>query len=96
MKELIIILRREKAQDVKALLQDMGIDYVSKPVLGKGKEGGFGYSTRKGVFKSMVPKVLIMSWVEDALYNDVVSRVLRIAHTGHYGDGKIFVMGGLP
>ncbi|MEJ5339439.1 MAG: P-II family nitrogen regulator [Aquificaceae bacterium] len=95
MKELIVIVRREKAQDVKALLHEMGLDYVSKPVLGKGKEGGIGYSTRKGVFTSMIPKVLILSWVEDALYNDVVSRILRVAYTGHYGDGKIFVMGGM-
>jgi nitrogen regulatory protein PII len=40
MKELLIIVRREKSCDVKNLLSGMGLAYVSKTVKGRGKEGG--------------------------------------------------------
>lgn len=94
MKELIAVVRREKAREVKELLTELGLEYVSKNVLGKGKEGGIGYATSKGLLASMVPKVLISTWVEDAIYLDVVERIIRLAYTGRYGDGKVFVIGG--
>ncbi len=53
-----------------------------------------GYKTKKGVIMSLLPKTLILTWVEDALYEEVVEKIMEIAHTGFYGDGKIFVIGG--
>lgn len=94
MKELIMVVRREKAMDVKRLLSSMGLDYVSKTVRGRGKEGGLGYKTGKGMIMSLLPKSLIITWVEPALYEEVVEKVIETAHTGFYGDGKIFVIGG--
>lgn len=94
MKELWIVLRKEKSYEVKALLQELGIDYVSRTVLGKGKEGGVGYATRKGLFSSTIPKSLVIAWVEDWRKDEIIQRVIKIAQTGHYGDGKIFVLGG--
>ncbi|MFN3787460.1 P-II family nitrogen regulator [Sulfurihydrogenibium azorense] len=95
MKELIIIVRREKAKEVKSLLSNMYIPYVSKTVKGRGKEGGLGYKTSKGVIMSLLPKSLIITWVEDGLYEEVIGKVIEVAHIGFYGDGKIFVLGGL-
>ncbi len=94
MKELIIVVRREKALDVKNALSDMGIPYVSKTVNGRGKEGGLGYKTNKGVIMSLLPKNLIITWVDDVEYEEVVKNILEVAYTGFYGDGKIFVLGG--
>ncbi len=94
MKELMAIVRREKSTEVKNFLSSIGLDYVSKTVKGRGKEGGLGYKTKKGVIMSLLPKTLILTWVEDALYEEVVEKIMEIAHTGFYGDGKIFVIGG--
>ncbi|ADC89955.1 nitrogen regulatory protein P-II [Thermocrinis albus DSM 14484] len=95
MKELLIIVRREKAGDVKNTLSSMGLSYVSKTVKGRGKEGGVGYKTKKGLLVSLLPKTLIITWVEDTLYQEVIEKVVESAHTGYYGDGKIFVVRGL-
>jgi nitrogen regulatory protein PII len=95
MKELLIIVRREKSCDVKNLLWGMGLTYVSKTVKGRGREGGIGYKTKKGMLMSLLPKTLIITWVEDDLYEEVIKKVIERAHTGFYGDGKIFVFGGL-
>lgn len=95
MKELIIIVRREKAKEVKSLLSNMCLPYVSKTVKGRGKEGSLGYKTNRGVIMSLLPKSLIITWVEEALYEEVIEKVMEVAHTGFYGDGKIFALGGL-
>jgi nitrogen regulatory protein PII len=95
MRELLIIVRREKSCDVKNLLSGMGLIYVSKTVKGRGKEGGIGYKTKRGLLMSLLPKTLITTWVEDDLYEEVIKKVIECAHTGFYGDGKIFVVGGL-
>jgi len=92
--ELVVIVRREKSAEVKSFLSSMGLDYVSKTVKGRGKEGGLGYKTNKGVIMSLLPKTLILTWVEEALYEEVIEKIMDIAHTGFYGDGKIFVIGG--
>ncbi len=94
MKELIVVIRREKAIKVKNVLSNMGIPYASKTVNGRGKEGGLVYKTNKGVIMSLLPKTLLIIWVEDNIYQEVVDKILEIAHTGFYGDGKIFVIGG--
>lgn len=94
MKELMVIVRREKSMEVKRVLSSMGLDYISKTVKGRGKEGGLGYKTGKGVIMSLLPKTLILTWVEESLYEEVVERIIESAHTGFYGDGKIFVIGG--
>ena len=60
----------------------------------RSKEGGLGYKTNKGVIMSLLPKTLILTWVEEALYEEVIEKIMDIAHTGFYGDGKIFVIGG--
>jgi len=44
---------------------------------------------------SLLPKTLIITWVEDDLYEEVIKKIIECAHTGFYGDGKIFVVGGL-
>ncbi|MFN7064900.1 MAG: P-II family nitrogen regulator [Aquificaceae bacterium] len=94
MKELMVIVRKEKGMDVKRLLSSMGLGYVSKTVRGRGKEGGLGYKTKKGVIMSLLPKTLILTWIEESLYEEVVEKIIESAHTGFYGDGKIFVIGG--
>lgn len=42
MKELVVIVRREKSAEVKSFLSSMGLDYVSKTVKGRGKGGAWG------------------------------------------------------
>lgn len=94
MKELIVIVRREKSMEVKRVLSSMELEYVSKTVKGRGKQGGLGYKTNKGVIMPLLPKTLILTWVEESLYEEVFERIIDSAHTGFYGDGKIFVIGG--
>lgn len=50
MKELVVIVRREKSAEVKSFLSSMGLDYVSKTVKGRGKE--VGHEDDKGCYKA--------------------------------------------
>lgn len=50
MKELVVIVRREKSAEVKSFLSSMGLDYVSKTVKGRGKEGGLGVQNKQGSY----------------------------------------------
>lgn len=92
MKEIIAIIRREKVINVKEVLSQKGIRFVITNVRGRGKEGGLAYKGKKGVFMSLLPKVLLFTWVEDDRDEEVLQTIMSLAWTGHYGDGKIFVI----
>ncbi len=92
--EIIAIVRKEKSYPLRRELIDRGIPYVAWNVKGRGKEGGLRY---KGLFREKVlmpflPKTLFVVWVDEGNYKNVIDTFINVAHTGAYGDGKIFVL----
>ncbi|NPA33148.1 MAG: P-II family nitrogen regulator [Aquificae bacterium] len=94
MVEVFAVVRKEKAYDVRRALAREGIPYVSWTVKGRGKEGGFRYKglVREKVLIPFLPKSAILVLGDEEEARRAVDIILNVAHTGNYGDGKIFVV----
>lgn len=105
MKEIMAILRMNKMNATKQALLDAGISaFHACQVQGRGR-GGVDWSMLEGAKAGveeairqlspgikLVPKRLISVIVPDALVQAVIQAITRANHTGHSGDGKIFVL----
>jgi len=94
MTEILAIVRKEKGYDVQKALAKAGIPYVSWTVRGRGKEGGLRYKgfIREKVLMPFLPKRAFFIYPEEGKAEDVVNLVMESAHTGAFGDGKIFLI----
>lgn len=94
MKKLEIIVKPDKLEDIKAILDECGVN-------GLNVVNTMGYGNQKGIIKkyrgeeyhvNMLPKIKVETIVEDESADHVINRVVDEIKTGNYGDGKIFVM----
>lgn len=94
MKELNLIVRAEKLEEIKKILIDefgCGGMTVSN-VLGCGGQKGFAeeyVGTRTHV--NLLPKLDVRVVVRDEDVETIIDKLCEAVRTGHYGDGKIFV-----
>ncbi len=93
MKQIQVIIRREKLQAVKQAL-----DAIKCPgmmvweIVGHGKQKGISEQFRGREFKvEFIPKTKIEIIVHDSQVKGIVDAILKTASTGKVGDGKIFV-----
>ena len=93
MKQIQVIIRREKLEAVKQAL-----DAINCPgmmvweILGHGKQQGITESFRGREFKvDLIPKTKIEIVVRDQQVNAVVDAIMKTASTKQIGDGKIFI-----
>jgi len=95
MPEVLAIVRKEKGYEVQKALAKAGFPYVSWTVKGRGKEGGLRYKGlfREKVLMSFLPKRAFLIYSEKGEVEKVVNLVMESAHTGSFGDGKIFLIG---
>lgn len=93
MKKLEIIIKPEKLEMVKTILDENGIN-------GMNFVNTMGYGTQNGVIKSyngkeykigFVPKIKIETIVADEVVEKVVQNIVEEVNTGQYGDGKIAI-----
>lgn len=86
------IIRPEKADAVLAALMDAGFPAVTKySVAGRGKQRGIKIGE---VTYDEIPKVMLMSVVNESDKDFVIKTIMNTARTsgkGAFGDGKIFV-----
>ena len=98
MKELIMIVRPEKLEDIKSILDEVNCGGMTlSTVMGCGTQKGVvdenGVNEIKG-FKTtinLLPKIRVEVVVEGKDVDPVIMKVREICATGHVGDGKIFV-----
>lgn len=89
MKMIRAIIRPEKEGDVIAQLEKEGFYALTKvPVTGRGRQGGIQVGT---VTYNELAKLMVMLVVEDQDCSRAVQAIKDSAHTGHPGDGKVFV-----
>jgi nitrogen regulatory protein PII 1 len=89
MKMIRAFIRPEKEQEVVLALEGAGFPSLTKvPVFGRGKQKGL---TVGPVHSDELPKVLIMSVVNDTDLDKVMKVIQDKARTGFIGDGKIFI-----
>ncbi len=94
MKKIEAIIRHIKLDDVKAKLNEVGIQGITVlEAKGAGKQKGYTETWRgskREIFLN--PKLLLKIVVPDDMASRVVEAIRESAHTGEIGDGKIFVL----
>ena len=92
MKKIEAIIRSEKFQEVKQALQEIGVVFFTYwDVTGVGNEThgsvyrGVAYSTTD------IPRRMLSIVVSPGKADETIQVLLKVAHTGKVGDGKIFV-----
>ena len=93
MKKIEAIIRKTKFEDVKDALLEADIEwfsYYDVRGIGKAREAriyrGVMYDT------SSIERILISIIVRDKNAEKTVQAILKSAHTGEIGDGRIFVI----
>ena len=93
MKKLEIIIRPEKLEDLKAILEESNVNGLNIANI-------MGYGNQKGVVKryrgaeyrvNLLPKIKVETVVSDEVSEALIDKIVKEINTGNYGDGKIFV-----
>jgi nitrogen regulatory protein P-II 2 len=94
MKLIIAIIRPEKFEDVQDALDAKQVHLMTATdVRGCGSQRGYTESFRgnKGVIR-LLSKVKLEIAVNENYVKSAVDAILKAAHSGRIGDGKIFVL----
>ncbi|MGH7273804.1 MAG: P-II family nitrogen regulator [Nitrospiria bacterium] len=89
MKMIRAIIRPEREAEVLGRLEAQGFYAMTRvPVLGRGQQRGIQVGS---VSYDELAKLMLILVVEDAACPRAVQAIEQGAHTGHPGDGKIFL-----
>ena len=93
MKKLEMIIKPEKLEDLKVILDECHANGVMiSNIMGYGTQKGFKRLYRGTEYSmNLLPKVRVETVVEDEVSEVIIERVVKEINTGSYGDGKIFV-----
>ena len=93
MKKLEIIIKPEKLEDLKAVLE-------TEEVNGLNIVNTMGYGNQKGIIKNyrgaeyavnLLPKIKVETVVTDETAPKLIDKIVAEINTGNIGDGKIFM-----
>ena len=87
------IIKPFKLDEVKEQLNEIGVKGITvTEVKGFGRQKGHTELYRGAEYiVDFLPKIKMEIVMSDALLNTAISTILKAAHTGRIGDGKIFV-----
>lgn len=93
MKKLEIVIRPERLEDLKSILNDCNAQgLMITNIMGYGKQKGYVQIYRgTETYVNLLPKVKVETVVSADIAEVIIERVLKEINTGNYGDGKIFV-----
>lgn len=93
MKKIEAVIRHFKLEDVKNALTEKGITGMTiTEVRGFGRQKGHTEMYRGTEYRvDFVPKVKVEVVVDDGKVQTALDTIVKAAHTGQIGDGKIFV-----
>ena len=93
MKMIIAIIKPFKLEAVRAALTDIGVEAMTvAEVKGFGRQKGQTEIYRGAEYRiEFIPKIRLEIAVEDSRVEQIVEMITQTAHTGKFGDGKIFV-----
>ncbi|MBC2769347.1 MULTISPECIES: P-II family nitrogen regulator [Pusillimonas] len=94
MKLITAIIKPFKLDEVREALAEIGVSGLTvTEVKGFGRQKGHTELYRGAEYVvDFLPKIRIDLVVDDALVEQSIEAILKAAHTGKIGDGKIFVM----
>lgn len=93
MKKLEIIIRPERLDDLKSILDNCkSTGLMISNIMGYGSQKGHKQIYRGNEYNvNLLPKVKIETVVNDDIADTIIDAVVEKINTGTYGDGKIFV-----
>jgi nitrogen regulatory protein PII len=93
MKKIEAIIKPFKLDEVKAALNDVGVQGMTiSEIKGYGRQKGHKETYRGTEYMiEFIPKVKIEVAVSDQQSQRIIETIMRTAKTGSIGDGKIFV-----
>jgi len=93
MKKIEAIIREEKLDSVRRVLEDNGyFGMTVTEVSGRGRQKGLSLQWRVGEYRvDFLPKLKIEVVVLDEDVSKILHAIANSARTGEMGDGKIFV-----
>ncbi len=93
MKKIEAIIQPFKLDDVREALKGAGIDGMTiTEVRGHGRQKGHTEVYRGHEYTvDLLPKVKLEMIIQDSAVDGAVEAILKAAHTGKIGDGKIFI-----
>lgn len=93
MKKLEIIIKPEKLDDLKQILDENQANGIMiTNIMGYGAQKGFKRIYRGNeYFVNLLPKVKVETVVPDETAEQIIELVTKEISTGNIGDGKIFV-----
>ena len=93
MKKLEIVIRPEKLEELKAILEDSNANWLMiTHIMGYGNQKGYKTIYRGNEYNvNLLPKVKVETVVSPEVAEIIIEKVLKEISTGNYGDGKIFI-----
>ncbi len=98
MKELVIIIRPEKLEEMKKILDEVHCGGMTlSSVMGCGTQKGTSFEAGVNEIKglkttiNLLPKIRVEVVIPDKEVEHVIMKVRETCATNHVGDGKIFV-----
>lgn len=93
MKKIEAIIKPFKLDDVREALSDIGVNGLTvTEVKGFGRQKGHTELYRGAEYVvDFLPKIKLELVVADSTVENAVDAIIKAAHTGKIGDGKIFV-----
>ena len=94
MKEITAIIKPFKLDEVREALAEVGVTGLTvTEVKGFGRQKGHTELYRGAEYVvDFLPKVKVELVIDDGLVDTAVDAIIKAAHTGKIGDGKIFVL----
>ena len=93
MKKLEIIVRPEKLENLKTILEGCKVNGVMiSNVMGYGNQQGCTQMYRGTAYTvNLLPKMKVETVVAEETAEEIIEKVVKEITTGTYGDGKIFI-----
>lgn len=94
MKKLEIIIRPEKLEDLKAILEECKVNGLNiANIMGYGNQKGIVKNYRGAEYNvNLLPKIKVETVLAEDKVETVLDRIVKEIKTGNIGDGKIFVL----
>jgi nitrogen regulatory protein PII len=93
MKKIEAIIRTSKFEEVYEALSEIGLRFLSfMEIKGFGMEESTSQTYRGATYDvGFIPRTKLEMVVTNDHVDEVIQCILKVAKTGHIGDGKIFV-----